>query len=163
MDISNEFIFVKYPELLLQYQICEGRLALANGPAWKGLWHRSRMEHQQGRRGKGIFLLSAPHSAVQARSYWVFLTLPQLFKTSTSAMEGFCVLTRWSQVTKTLQGLLSVIVSFWFTPTLFWVYFWNLSEVGQSHQLWWYIKPGQCISSSTAFIILPYVLTCAHH
>lgn len=156
MDISDEFVFMKHSNLLLEYQICEGHLASASGPAWKGLWHTSRMEHQQGRRGEGIF--KAPHSAVQARSYWAFLTLPQLFKTSTSAMEGFCILTRRSQVTKSLQSLFSLIVSFWLTPGPFW----NLSGLGQSHQLWWYVKPGRCISSSTAFIVLPYALTCAH-
>lgn len=37
--INGHLWWVKYPNLLLGYQMCEGHLALVGGPAWKGLWH----------------------------------------------------------------------------------------------------------------------------
>lgn len=63
--------------------------------------------------------LRAFHSALQVWSHWVFLTLSHIFKTSVSSTEGFCICTSWSQVTKSLQSLLCLIVSFWLTQLPF--------------------------------------------
>lgn len=128
--------------------------SLSEWPCLEGTVIQVKDETSAREKRKGHFPpLKAPHRAVQDTSYCIFLILSQLFETNTSAMERFRVLKSWSQVTKTL---LSLIVSFWFSPAPFWVWFWNLSGAGQSHQLWWYLKPGRCIS-----VVQPS-LSCLH-
>lgn len=78
--INGHLWWVKYPNPLLGYQMCEGHLALVGGPAWKGLWHSQEWIREK---RKGYFSpLRAFHSAIQTWSHWVFLALPHLFKTS---------------------------------------------------------------------------------
>lgn len=94
--------------------------SLSGWPCLEGIVTWSRMDHQGVQEGA----FSSPQSfsqcsSVQAWSYWVFLTLPPLCKTSTSTVEGFCICTSWSQVTKSLQSLLHLIASLWLTQLPF--------------------------------------------
>lgn len=111
--INGHLWWVKYPNLLLGYHTCEGHLASLGGPAWKGLWHSQEWVIREKRKGH-FPPLRAFHSAVQAWSYWVLLTPPLWNKHIDS---GIC--TSWSQVTKSLQNLLHLIVSLWLTELAF--------------------------------------------
>lgn len=159
--INGHLWWVKFPKPPFRLSNLWRSFHLSRWPCLEGTVTRSRMDHQ----GEEERAFSSPQGFSQCSSSLKLLSISELFlisKASTWAMKGFCIYTSWSQVTETLQSLLHLRSFFLAYSFPFCICFWKFSGVGQSHQLWWCINPGGHMISTTAFIILPYALTCAY-
>lgn len=131
--------------------------SLRRWPCLEGTVTQSRMNHL----GEEERAFSSPQSFSQCLKLMSIRDSPHLFKTSTSTIGRVLSMHKLkSNHKKFAKSSLSDSVLLVY-PAPFRVCFWKFSGVGQSHQLWWYIKPGWHMNSTTAFIILPYALTFA--